>query len=236
MEVKKGSKAYDAGRELSTSNRIRLDEALNEVMRRQTGSEQQLPADFSQRVADAMMARRRKARMNIIIGWSAISAIAAVVLLVFLITTSPSPSQGGELAGDSNHLPLGEIREGSVPSDTSNRVFEPFYKETAQFIVDSNQKAALRAQNVERSTVNGYPLLPPHREGLYSKLAPGVYIEIEEGTGDTVYVVITNQSVPAPATRPVLPEVNIAERMQQAEEFGKQLRKEFDSIHLALNK
>jgi hypothetical protein len=67
-------------------------------------------------------------------------------------------------------------------------------------------------------------------------LAPGVYIEIEEGTGDTVYVVITNQSVPAPTTRPVLPEVNIAERMQQAEEFGKQLRKEFDSIHLALNK
>ena len=36
MEVKKGSKACDAGRELSTSNRIRLDEALNEVMRRQT--------------------------------------------------------------------------------------------------------------------------------------------------------------------------------------------------------
>ena len=214
---------------------IRLDDALKEVFAKQAEHAPQLPADFSQRVADAMQTRRRKARMNIIIGWSAISAIAAVVLLVFLITTSPSPSQGGELAGDSNHLPLGEIREGSVPSDTSNRVFEPFYKETAQFIVDSNQKATLRAQNVERSTVNGYPLLPPHREGLYSKLAPGVYIEIDE-EGDTVYVVITNQSVPAPATRPVLPEVNIAERIQQAEEFGKQLRKEFDSIHLALNK
>ena len=213
---------------------IRLDDALTEVMHRRASAEPQLPADFSQRVADAMMARRRKARMNIIIGWSAISAIAAVVLLVFLITTSPSPSQGGELAGDSNHLPLGEIREGSVPSDTSNRVFEPFYKETAQFIVDSNQKAALLAQNVERSTVNGYPLLPPYREGLYSKLAPGVYIEIDE-EGDTVYVVISNQNVQTP-TKPVLPEVNIAECMQQAEEFGKQLRKEFDSIHLALNK
>ena len=232
MEVKKGSKACDAGRELSTSNRIRLDEALNEVMRRQTGSEPQLPADFSQRVADAMMARRRKARMNIIIGWSAISAIAAVVLLVFLINSSPSPTPP---RGSDNLLTV-ENNEKEVPSDTSNRVFEPFYKETAQFIVDSNQKAALRAKNVERSTVNGYPLLPPHREGLYSKLAPGVYIEIEEGTGDTVYVVISNQSAPAPATRPVLPEVNIAERMQQAEEFGKQLRKEFDSIHLALNK
>ena len=211
---------------------IRLDEALNEVMHRQTGSEQQLPADFSQRVADAMMARRRKARMNIIIGWSAISAIAAVVLLVFLINNSPSPAPP---RGSDNLLTV-ENNEKEVPSDTSNRVFEPFYKETAQFIVDSNQKATLRAQNVERSTVNGYPLLPPHREGLYSKLSPGVYIEIEEGTGDTVYVVITNQSVPAPTTRPVLPEVNIAERIQQAEEFGKQLRKEFDSIHLALNK
>ena len=215
---------------------IRLDDALKEVFAKQAEHAPQLPADFSQRVADAMQTRRRKARLRTIVGWSTLGAVAAVVLLVFLITTSPSPSQGGELAGDSNHLPLGEIREGSVPSDTSNRVFEPFYKETAQFIVDSNQKATLRAQNVERSTVNGYPLLPPHREGLYSKLAPGVYIEIEEGTGDTVYVVITNQSVPAPATRPVLPEVNIAERMQQAEEFGKQLRKEFDSIHLALNK
>jgi len=208
-----------------------LDDALKEVMRRQTGSEPQLPADFSQRVADAMMARRRKARMNIIIGWSAISAIAAVVLLVFLINNSPSPTP----PGGSDNLLMVENKEKEVPSDTSNRVFEPMYKSTAQF-TDSNQKATLRAQNVERSTVNGYPLLPPHREGLYSKLAPGVYIEIEEGTGDTVYVVITNQSVPAPATRPVLPEVNIAERMQQAEEFGKQLRKEFDSIHLALNK
>ena len=87
---------------------IRLDDALKEVFAKQAEHAPQLPADFSQRVADAMMARRRKARMNIIIGWSAISAIAAVVLLVFLITTSPSPSQGGELAGDSNHLPLGE--------------------------------------------------------------------------------------------------------------------------------
>jgi hypothetical protein len=209
---------------------IRLDDALKEVFAKQAEHAPQLPADFSQRVADAMQTRRRKARMNIIIGWSAISAIAAVVLLVFLITTSPSPSQGGELAGDSNHLPLGEIREGSVPSDTSNRVFEPIYKQIAQF-----------SASIPDSPNKGFP----HRGGTgggsqgvldYSKLAPGVYIEIEEGTGDTVYVVITNQSVPAPATRPVLPEVNIAERMQQAEEFGKQLRKEFDSIHLALNK
>jgi hypothetical protein len=30
--------------------------------------------------------------------------------------------------------------------------------------------------------------------------------------------------------------VNIAERMKQAEEFGKHLRQEFDSIHFALNR
>ena len=226
MEVKKGSKACDAGRKISTSSRIRLDDALKEVMRRQTGSEPQLPADFSQRVADAMMARRRKARMNIIIGWSAISAIAAVVLLVFLINNSPSPTP----PGGSDNLLMVENKEKEVPSDTSNRVFEPMYKSTAQFI-DSNQKFSytgdLESPRVKVSE------MPTKLD--YSKLAPGVYIEIEEGTGDTVYVVISNQNAQTP-TRPVLPEVNIAERMQQAEEFGKQLRKEFDSIHLALNK
>ena len=122
----------------------------------------------------------------------------------------------------------------TTPATSDTNVFEPLYKQTAQFIVDSNENSTLRKQSVERSTINGYPLLPPYREGLYSKLAPGVYIEIDE-EGDTVYVVISNQNVQTP-TKPVLPEVNIAERMQQAEEFGKQLRKEFNSIHLALNK
>ena len=68
----------------------------------------------------------------------------------------------------------------------------------------------------------------------YSKLAPGVYIEIDE-EGDTVYVVISSQNVSTPP-KAVFPEVNIAERMKQAEEFGKQLRQEFDSIHWAYNK
>ena len=203
---------------------IRLDDALKEVFAKQAEHAPQLPADFSQRVADAMQTRRRKARMNIIIGWSAISAIAAVVLLVFWLRPSKSP-----LKGDLTTRNI-EERSERVPTVSSDSlVFEPIYKQIAQF-----------SASIPDSPNKGFP----HRGGTgggsqgvldYSKLAPGVYIEIDE-EGDTVYVVITNQSVPAPATRPVLPEVNIAERIQQAEEFGKQLRKEFDSIHLALNK
>lgn len=208
---------------------VRFDDALTEVMRRRAAAEPQLPADFSQRVTDAMMARRRKARLRTIVGWSTLGAVAATLLLAFFLLHKPVSPADKQMAEMPTKMPTAP-----APSDTT--VFEPLYKQTAQFIVDSNQNSTLRERNVERSIINGYPLLPPYREGLYSKLAPGVYIEIEEGTGDTVYVVITNQSVPAPATRPVLPEVNIAERMQQAEEFGKQLRKEFDSIHFALNK
>ena len=204
---------------------IRLDDALKEVFAKQAEHAPQLPADFSQRVADAMQTRRRKTRLRTIVGWSTLGAVAACLLLVFWLRPSKSP-----LKGDLTTRNI-EERSERVPTVSSDSlVFEPIYKQIAQF-----------SASIPDSPNKGFP----HRGGTgggsqgvldYSKLAPGVYIEIEEGTGDTVYVVITNQSVPAPATRPVLPEVNIAERMQQAEEFGKQLRKEFDSIHLALNK
>ena len=204
---------------------IRLDDALKEVFAKQAEHAPQLPADFSQRVADAMQTRRRKARLRTIVGWSTLGAVAACLLLVFWLRPSKSP-----LKGDLTTRNI-EERSERVPTVSSDSlVFEPIYKQIAQF-----------SASIPDSPNKGFP----HRGGTgggsqgvldYSKLAPGVYIEIEEGTGDTVYVVITNQSVPAPTTRPVLPEVNIAERIQQAEEFGKQLRKEFDSIHLALNK
>ena len=204
---------------------IRLDDALKEVFAKQAEHAPQLPADFSQRVADAMQTRRRKARLRTIVGWSTLGAVAACLLLAFWLRPSKSP-----LKGDLTTRNI-EERSERVPTVSSDSlVFEPIYKQIAQF-----------SASIPDSPNKGFP----HRGGTgggsqgvldYSKLAPGVYIEIEEGTGDTVYVVITNQSVPAPTTRPVLPEVNIAERMQQAEEFGKQLRKEFDSIHLALNK
>ena len=207
---------------------VRFDDALTEVMRRRAAAEPQLPADFSQRVvADAMMARRRKARLRTIVRWSTLGAVAATLLLAFFLLHKPASPADKQTAGMPTTMP-------TTPATSDTNVFEPLYKQTAQFIVDSNENSTLRERNVERSTINGYPLLPPYREGLYSKLAPGVYIEIDE-EGDTVYVVISNQNVQTP-TKPVLPEVNIAERIQQAEEFGKQLRKEFDSIHLALNK
>lgn len=206
---------------------VRLDDALTEMYVKQAEQVPQLPSDFSQRVADAMMARRRKARLRAIVGWSTLGAVAATLLLAFFLLHKPVSPADKQTAGMPTTMP-------TTPATSDTNVFEPLYKQTAQFIVDSNENSTLRKQNVERSTINGYPLLPPYREGLYSKLAPGVYIEIDE-EGDTVYVVISNQNVQTP-TKPVLPEVNIAERMQQAEEFGKQLRKEFDSIHLALNK
>lgn len=210
---------------------VRFDDALTEVMRRRAAAEPQLPADFSQRVTDAMMARRRKARLRTIVGWSTLGAVAATLLLAFFLLHKPVSPADKQMAEMPTKMPTAP-----APSDTT--VFEPLYKQTAQFIVDSNENSTLRERNVERSTINGYPLLPSHRGGdkvgLYSKLAPGVYIEIDE-EGDTVYVVISNQNAQTP-TKPVLPEVNIAERMQQAEDFGKQLRKEFDSIHLTLNK
>lgn len=206
---------------------VRLDDALTEMYVKQAEQVPQLPSDSSQRVADAMMARRRKARLRAIVGWSTLGAVAATLLLAFFLLHKPASPADKQTAGMPTTMP-------TTPATSDTNVFEPLYKQTAQFIVDSNENSTLRKQNVERSTINGYPLLPPYREGLYSKLAPGVYIEIDE-EGDTVYVVISNQNVQTP-TKPVLPEVNIAERMQQAEEFGKQLRKEFDSIHLALNK
>lgn len=206
---------------------VRLDDALTEMYVKQAEQVPQLPSDFSQRVADAMMARRRKARLRTIVGWSTFGAVAATLLLAFFLLHKPVSPADKQTAGMPTKMP-------TTPATSDTNVFEPLYKQTAQFIVDSNENSTLRERNVERSTINGYPLLPPYREGLYSQLAPGVYIEIDE-EGDTVYVVISNQNVQTP-TKPVLPEVNIAERMQQAEEFGKQLRKEFDSIHLALNK
>ena len=210
---------------------VRFDDALTEVMRRRAAAEPQLPADFSQRVTDAMMARRRKARLRTIVGWSTLGAVAATLLLAFFLLHKPVSPADKQMAGMPTTMP-------TTPATSDTNVFEPLYKQTAQFIVDSNENSTLRERNVERSTINGYPLLPSHRGGdkvgLYSKLAPGVYIEIDE-EGDTVYVVISNQNAQTP-TKPVLPDVNIAERMQQAEDFGKQLRKEFDSIHFALNK
>ena len=204
---------------------IRLDDALTEVMHRRASAEPQLPADFSQRVADAMMARRRKARLRTIVGWSTFGAVAAAVLLVFLLIREPAIfTEGRRLAGSPSKVE-GVPRKGGGRTSTSYDL----NKQSGEF-ADVNH-------HTPQSLHDSSPIL---REQLvtkldYSKLAPGVYLEIDE-EGDTVYVVITNQRVPAPTTRPVLPEVNIAERMQQAEEFGKQLRKEFDSIHLALNK
>jgi hypothetical protein len=196
---------------------IRLDEALTEVMRRQAAAKPQLPADFSQRVADATMARRRKARLRTIVGWSAFGAVAAALLLVFFLLQKPASPVEKQIAEMPTMAPSTH-----APSDST--FFEPLYKQIAQFSTE-NPNSSDKAF--------------PHRgrsQGVldYSKLAPGVYIEIDE-EGDTVYVVISNQNVPAPP-KSVLPEVNIAERMKEAEEFDKRLRQEFDSIHWALNR
>ena len=203
---------------------IRLDDALKEVFAKQAEHAPQLPADFSQRVADAMQTRRRKARLRTIVGWSTLGAVAACLLLVFWLRPSKSP-----LKGDLTTRNI-EERSERVPTVSSDSlVFEPIYKQIAQF-----------SASIPDSPNKGFP----HRGGTgggsqgvldYSKLAPGVYIEIEEGTGDTVYVVISSKNAPTPP-KSLLPEVNIAERMKQAEEFGKHLRQEFDSIHFALNR
>ena len=202
---------------------IRLDDALKEVFAKQAEHAPQLPADFSQRVADAMQTRRRKARLRTIVGWSTLGAVAACLLLVFWLRPSKSP-----LKGDLTTRNI-EERSERVPTVSSDSlVFEPIYKQTAQF-----------STSIPDSPNKGFP----HRGGTgggsqgvldYSKLAPGVYIEIDE-EGDTVYVVISSKNAPTPP-KSLLPEVNIAERMKQAEEFGKHLRQEFDSIHFALNK
>ena len=202
---------------------IRLDDALKEVFAKQAEHAPQLPADFSQRVADAMQTRRRKARLRTIVGWSTLGAVAACLLLVFWLRPSKSP-----LKGDLTTRNI-EERSERVPTVSSDSlVFEPIYKQIAQF-----------SASIPDSPNKGFP----HRGGTgggsqgvldYSKLAPGVYIEIDE-EGDTVYVVISSKNAPTPP-KSLLPEVNIAERMKQAEEFGKHLRQEFDSIHLALNK
>ena len=196
---------------------IRLDDALKEVFAKQAEQAPQLPADFSQRVAEAMMARRRKARLRTIVGWSTLGAVAATLLLAFFLLRKPASPVGKQIAITPTTVP-------STPTSSDTTVFEPLYKQTAQFSTENLI-----------SPHKGFP----HRGGArgvldYSKLAPGVYIEIDE-EGDTVYVVISSQNVPTPP-RSVLPEVNIAERMKQAEEFGKQLRQEFDSIHWAYNK
>ena len=202
---------------------IRLDDALKEVFAKQAEHAPQLPADFSQRVADAMQTRRRKTRLRTIVGWSTLGAVAACLLLVFWLRPSKSP-----LKGDLTTRNI-EERSERVPTVSSDSlVFEPIYKQIAQF-----------STSIPDSPNKGFP----HRGGTgggsqgvldYSKLAPGVYIEIDE-EGDTVYVVISSKNAPTPP-KSLLPEVNIAERMKQAEEFGKHLRQEFDSIHFALNK
>ena len=202
---------------------IRLDDALKEVFAKQAEHAPQLPADFSQRVADAMQTRRRKTRLRTIVGWSTLGAVAACLLLVFWLRPSKSP-----LKGDLTTRNI-EERSERVPTVSSDSlVFEPIYKQIAQF-----------SASIPDSPNKGFP----HRGGTgggsqgvfdYSKLAPGVYIEIDE-EGDTVYVVISSKNAPTPP-KSLLPEVNIAERMKQAEEFGKHLRQEFDSIHFALNR
>ena len=200
---------------------IRLDDALKEVFAKQAEHAPQLPADFSQRVADAMQTRRRKARLRTIVGWSTLGAVAATLLLAFFLLRKPVSPVDKQIADIPTVVP-------STPILSDTTIFEPLYKQIAQF-----------STSIPDSPNKGFP----HRGGTgggsqgvldYSKLAPGVYIEIDE-EGDTVYVVISSQNVPTPP-KSVLPEVNIAERMKEAEEFGKRLRQEFDSIHLAFNK
>ena len=200
---------------------IRLDDALKEVFAKQAEHAPQLPADFSQRVADAMQTRRRKTRLRTIVGWSTLGAVAATLLLAFFLLRKPASPVDKQIADIPTVVP-------STPATSDTNVFEPLYKQTAQF-----------STSIPDSPYKGFP----HRGGTgggsqgvldYSKLAPGVYIEIDE-EGDTVYVVISSKNAPTPP-KSLLPEVNIAERMKQAEEFGKHLRQEFDSIHFALNR
>ena len=149
---------------------IRLDDALKEVFAKQAEHAPQLPADFSQRVADAMQTRRRKARLRTIVGWSTLGAVAACLLLVFWLRPSKSP-----LKGDLTTQNI-EERSERVPTVSSDSlVFEPIYKQIAQF-----------STSIPDAPNKGFP----HRGGTgggsqgvldYSKLAPGVYIEIEEG-------------------------------------------------------
>lgn len=208
---------------------IRLDDALKEVFAKQAEQAPQLPADFSQRVAEAMMARRRKARLRTIVGWSTLGAVAATLLLAFFLLRKPASPVDKQIAITPTTVP-------STPTSSDTTVFEPLYKQTAQFQVSLN--SSFKERIAENLFINGYPKISPpkggDRGGLYSKLAPGVYVEIDED-GDTVYVVISSQNVPTPP-KSVRPDVNIAERMKQAEEFGKLLRQEIDSIHLALNR
>ena len=200
---------------------IRLDDALKEVFAKQAEHAPQLPADFSQRVADAMQTRRRKARLRTIVGWSTLGAVAATLLLAFFLLRKPVSHVDKQIADIPTVVP-------STPILSDTTIFEPLYKQIAQF-----------SASIPDSPNKGFP----HRGGTgggsqgvldYSKLAPGVYIEIDE-EGDTVYVVISSKNAPTPP-KSLLPEVNIAERMKQAEEFGKHLRQEFDSIHFALNR
>ena len=107
---------------------IRLDDALKEVFAKQAEHAPQLPADFSQRVADAMQTRRRKTRLRTIVGWSTLGAVAACLLLVFWLRPSKSP-----LKGDLTTRNI-EERSERVPTVSSDSlVFEPIYKQIAQF-------------------------------------------------------------------------------------------------------
>lgn len=209
---------------------IRLDDALKELFAKQAEHAPQLPADFSQRVADAMQTRRRKAHLRTIVGWSTLGAVAATLLLAFFLLRKPVSPVDKQIADIPTVAP-------STPILSDTTIFEPLYKQTAQFST-SIPDSPYKERKAENLIINGYPLITPHKGGdrgsLYSKLTPGVYIEIDE-EGDTVYVVISSKNAPTPP-KSVLPEVNIAERMKEAEEFGKRLRQEFDSIHLAFNK
>ena len=107
-----------------------LGDALTEVMRRRVAAEPQLPADFSQRIADAMMARRRKARLRTIVGWSTLGAVAACLLIAFFLLQKPANPANKQIANIPTVVP-------STPILSDTTVFEPLYKQTAQFSTEN---------------------------------------------------------------------------------------------------
>ena len=129
---------------------IRLDDALKEVFAKQAEHAPQLPADFSQRVADAMQTRRRKTRLRTIVGWSTLGAVAACLFLVFWLRPSKSP-----LKGDLTTRNI-EERSERVPTVSSDSlVFEPIYKQIAQF-----------SASIPDSPNKGFPIEGGREEGL----------------------------------------------------------------------
>ena len=109
---------------------IRLDDALKEVFAKQAEQAPQLPADFSQRVAEAMMARRRKARLRTIVGWSTLGAVAACLLIAFFLLQKPASPVDNQIAETRTTVP-------STPTPSDTTVFEPLYKQTAQFSTEN---------------------------------------------------------------------------------------------------